>query len=757
MQISEKNKMPMRHLFAGAVSILVLFFAFWELDAQYILARLLEFSVATLVLVIVLIAANFLVVTFRMVCITRAMGHHLHFATGVLANIYGLFVGLFVLSFVGSTIGRNYVLVRSGLDMASTSLVVGYERLLMAAVSASLAIICALLIFDTAWLYDFLGQYSLAVMLPALICTAILNIISQNSKNEGGANFFSLHGVAWRSFFGVTCVTTLAIIFNSFTFVFLLMDLVPSVHFWLAVAASLVVAFAASLPFTINGWGVRELSAIYAFGAIGVDRVDALAVSITVGFLNYIFILLAYFSTHFLRKRFVKYMNNNSRDNGVSFDFGKSDSFDKSLYPLVSLFAFLVGTFIFYSFSVSVGDSVVTFNLSDPIVLLALGYLISHVIFMRHLPFHLSSGVGQWIFAVSICICVALYLGWMRHGFIEWAFVNRGLGWIVLMGYFGFGAMVASILGATGVQMLLKYLVMAACVILFFALSHNFLYETGVLDILPPGNFEGFSGNRNAYAFQMLIIAGVAALSLSCSANSPAGWGVATVAALLFAVLLSNSVTGIVGVFVLTILFILRLGAGERRWALLAVLIAVLVRFLVPEIFDSVTHDLQIINRVSEPVAGYRVANGVEFMEPVRLNQSSLSERFQSWLWGINMWWEHPIFGGGLGAFVHTSESFGDPIVVHSTYIWVLAEFGIFGFIIIIAVPFIYFGRLFLKDSVGNKNEGRSRVWNLDALMVLVLVFSVFSITHDVAYQRLFWLLAGAYLVNLERRHSVSH
>src|SRR6185312_4182581 len=48
-------------------------------------------------------------------------------------------------------------------------------------------------------------------------------------------------------------------------------------------AASAVVMFAASVPISLAGWGVRELSAVVALGAVGMSTSGALATAIIIG------------------------------------------------------------------------------------------------------------------------------------------------------------------------------------------------------------------------------------------------------------------------------------------------------------------------------------------------------------------------------------------------------------------------------------------------------------------------------------------
>src|SRR6185437_5768988 len=68
-------------------------------------------------------------------------------------------------------------------------------------------------------------------------------------------------------------------------------------------AAATIVMFAASMPISFSGWGIRELSSIAALGAIGVAPQYALTASIVIGLLSLAIILaLAYWAVGHISK-----------------------------------------------------------------------------------------------------------------------------------------------------------------------------------------------------------------------------------------------------------------------------------------------------------------------------------------------------------------------------------------------------------------------------------------------------------------------
>ena len=52
-------------------------------------------------------------------------------------------------------------------------------------------------------------------------------------------------------------------------------------------------------------------------------------------------------------------------------------------------------------------------------------------------------GVTRWIGATSAVLALAIVHGWTVFGWTDWAFVNKGLGWLMLLCYAATGALIA--------------------------------------------------------------------------------------------------------------------------------------------------------------------------------------------------------------------------------------------------------------------------------------------------------------------------
>jgi O-antigen ligase len=102
------------------------------------------------------------------------------------------------------------------------------------------------------------------------------------------------------------------------------------------------------------------------------------------------------------------------------------------------------------------------------------------------------------------------------------------------------------------------------------------------------------------------------------------------------------------------------------------------------------------------------------------------------------LWEGAPVFGSGLGVFMTRSpEWLGHAQVIHSTPLWILAEFGLLGLAV--------FGGAFFVFARGAW-KGRGNLPASGALMMLLGVFAVFCVAHEIFYQRLFWLVLGVLL-----------
>lgn len=119
-------------------------------------------------------------------------------------------------------------------------------------------------------------------------------------------------------------------------------------------------------------------------------------------------------------------------------------------------------------------------------------------------------------------------------------------------------------------------------------------------------------------------------------------------------------------------------------------------------------------------------------------NSESNQDRWETITRGLDMWADSPVLGAGLGVFIERSAQWLDePLVIHSTPVWILAEFGLVGLAIFIWVIFV-FARYALSHRIRTPAD---RI-----VAMLLLVFITFCLVHEIFYQRIFWLVLGAAL-----------
>jgi hypothetical protein len=233
-------------------------------------------------------------------------------------------------------------------------------------------------------------------------------------------------------------------------------------------------------------------------------------------------------------------------------------------------------------------------------------------------------------------------------------------------------------------------------------------------------NFEGYAGNRNAFAFQLLAAAALLLGYFEVYARTGVAgqhvsrrWAAVALLAILWAALVwTGSRTGmVVGVVMLLIILFVRPAKAKLLcWSVVtAALLWVTVWLAAPDL----------------PMQVYSA-------------ESSNQERWATIVHGFDLWLESPLVGAGLGVFnARSSTWFGYPQVIHSTPLWILAEFGLLGGAVFAWGLFVL-GRYAVQF---DKTLPAHRI-----LLLLLSAFTIFGLAHEIFFQRIFWLVLGAVL-----------
>lgn len=312
----------------------------------------------------------------------------------------------------------------------------------------------------------------------------------------------------------------------------------------------------------------------------------------------------------------------------------------------------------------------------------------------------------------------------------QWAFVGRLLGWLVLLGYLSAGYLLVAYGGNTGVRQLMGILSKVAIAIVMWKAIQKFaLPLNGSGTVFSSTSYEGYAANRNAFAFQLLLVMSIVMaytpvfgkasrdsllVNISC-------YEIVVLGILMTGVMWTGSRAGILSCLGLVFVGIL-CGTLKMKIAVRSLSVA----FGIWLVFYAGT---------------FFTGAGSEIQTNLSGDASNL-ERWRTWKLAIQLWIENPFFGAGLGVFFAKSkEWFNSVIVVHSTPLWLLAEFGIMGMV------FTIFASVQLIKYLGSP-LGRHQCPHKAGLLFLLLVFGIFGLFHDIFYQRMVWFILGALMAS---------
>ncbi|MDR1350402.1 MAG: O-antigen ligase family protein [Zoogloeaceae bacterium] len=399
---------------------------------------------------------------------------------------------------------------------------------------------------------------------------------------------------------------------------------------------------------------------------------------------------------------------------------------------------------VFFQFHVVLFGETLNLNLADPFALLALAATVSHCISARAPLVWRWREFNKTLLVISVLLLFAFVYGARTIGVTSWALGGRLIGWLVLLGYLCIGPLTVSCLGMRGMRRLFETLVVMAGIVVLSCVLVRCLALAGWADNLIPGNFEGYAGNRNAFAFQMLACSVLLIAFSQYQARQARRLPrllnrnrllVFFHGLILTGLVLSASRAGI-GAGVVLFLFVWAARLVDRRMLLSSIMWAALIWMILVWVLPwlaawvlgnaALVKNADAVNRLARLQSGFS-------------HESSNLVRWETIRHGLEMWLDSPFLGVGLGVFIEKSMLwFGRPTVIHSTPVWILVEFGLVGAFIL----FMAFFRLCVF--AWRSRQAASRFDR--AVFMLLGVFAVFGAVHEIFYQRIFWLALGACL-----------
>lgn len=678
-----------------------------------------KFPINTLLLILTLSAANFVVVSFRLSRLLSNFGVGIRFRDCLTANVYGYLGGFFIISLFGQFLGRQTILQRYGVPPVLGGTLMIYEKIAIFIVSVSA---CILGVEELGGIFDipkFIADARIGAMVSSVCLGGLL------FAGIGGLNLKKIpvaEGIMQTNllaFLELMLTTILSQILTISLFAASLVGLRPDIDFLKAATASGVVSFVASLPISINGWGVRELTAVSVYGLLGVAHDSALAVSVLVGAFSTL-ILLAFIP-------FVASRSAGERDGAMEATENGASSQRRSLSgERVGAWIIIAsaGALIFIQLHVDLPGGEIALNLADPFAILALGAMIAQAFYVGAWPrWRLSKLNGAFLIIFSLIL-----IGFIRGSFVigvtQWAFLGRVLGWPVLIGYLAVGYLTLTYTGSRGRRYLVQWMLATAAAIILFEFFSRWLTKSGGILL---GNFDGFSGNKNAFALQLVVCS---VLFLSYCPIFERKRRHLIIGSLFHGVIIagiffSASRTGLIVEATILLLCLIFRWSSAKTISLSMVVVTVLWGLSYFR-FDYLVH----LFYDDSPPPGVAVSFIQRYVSP-----QSNTERLKTIYQGLAMFLSHPILGGGLGVFIEQSKSWNDnKVVIHNTPIWILAEFGLMG-----AAVFGYLFYNVYKDLDAIK---KCRVC-YRMFVLLAVAIAMTGMAQEIFYQRILYLGLG--------------
>gem|GEM_PF-590660 len=661
----------------------------------------------TVALVLAALVLNGLAASLRFKVIAADIGHALDFGKAMAAVSAGGLGGALLFQLAGQLMARGAVMARNGIGFPSVVVMTLYERVVAALAAGLLALAGAYFIFGRVALDRASGGADFIKIAVGLFAATGAGALFGYGRTAARAVApFLTPGFALR-FLRSLALSVLVQIPMMAAYVLAAHALAPATPVVDIAAASSIVMFAASVPVSLAGWGMRELSAVVALSAIGVSASKAFVAAVVVGAGS--LIAMALIATMSLRAWTRPGDVKTAPSAGPKLDYAR---------VLAAALPLAAATLVLFQVYVPIPSGLLTVNLADPLAVLGGALFLLEAVRSGRRPRWRFPWLNIAVAAATAVLTVSLLIGAARFGLTQWALVNRYVGWFVLLCFAASGALMVRDGGQGALQMLLRTFAGATAAVAAIELALLLVRRAG-FPILPVNGtaLEGFAQNHNVFAFQALMA--VAAVVAAVRG------GVARIAllALLFAGLwFAASRSGWISLlFVLGAgLYLRAVSARELAGAALGAAFLVALVVLVGTAANTA---------------------GPLFPDPIP-TESNTAERLQSLAGGWHLFLQHPVFGAGLGAYRNLGvlASSGLPLVIHSTPVWLLAETGIVG-LAVFAVPSL----IILFTEARRAHPDAAAV----AIVLCLVGFGVMGGPADMVYQRTFWLLIGAALACL--------
>lgn len=709
-------------------------------DFGKLLPTLQQLRPATIAVVTGFLLVNLVFAFFRFEWTLAAFGAPISWRAYAHAFALGTLAGQFLFNVIGQSLTRAMILRSAGVPMSLTVVATYIERVASLGVLGLAAGVAALVLFGSVG-FDLHtgGAYFLSLGIGMSITLGISGV-------RAAATVLTREHVSRIAVTSARLLPAVAANIAVFAAMFgayfvLILDFAPGVDWSKLAAAIVLIMFAAGIPISWAGWGLREFGAVYALSAIGVPSEAAVIVAVTIGALSMLTTLVA--GAAALVDGWRRPLPQTPPAEPVS---GNLPATDLMLFWSIGI---LVACLIYFQLLVPTPSDDITLNVADPLAMTSVFFAIYLALKGNFLALY-SRRIFYGIGAVIAVLLIGTAVAWFHLGLTQWALLNRLLGFVFLVGYACVGGLVASVAGERGRVVVANTFTTAALLICAIEIAAYLIHLYVVA--LPVdffghgfkslGQLEGYAQNANAFAFQLLMAMCVLiAFGQRGPGALPISWSTLGIAALLAVIVIGQSragiLCGLMGIVMAAVFRYspFRFSIGRKKLALLLSGLAVVIAIL---IIAAIEFHLSLQGVLEFWNARFRVnANASDAL------------RWQTMIAGLQQWLHYPVFGRGLGSFLLEQQltEKSVPLVIHSDPIWFLAEMGIVGFV----GYAICIGSFASWAMTGGVLDNRKL-----GVLIAVMLFTLMGFVHDIFFQRTFWFAIGLMLPNVVSKEGIA-
>lgn len=737
-----------RHLRTAALILISgasLVVAFYVVGIDTVLSALSGIRLNAILLAGLLVLANAGIAFLRFRSVLHSFGYRPTWRQSAFAFTIGQVSNQFLFNIIGQSLSRAAALNSAGVPFSVSVMATYWERLVAAGLLLLLSLAGAFVIFiDVRLDLQGGGAYLVSLTGGILLVGTVVGITLVRSRDIGIDLSSALRFLLRLSPSIALTLAAHGAMLAAYAVVLTGLQ-VPEIGMQ-AISALVIVMFAASLPISFSGWGVRELSAAQALGAVGIDPTVAIAGAVLIGLLGLM--------TTALSAAIGLYLYFHSRVSTAPTTPAPASSLNAERWSDIAVLAAAVisAVLLFFQIRVPLPRGEITANAADLLALTGLGLLFFFLWTKR------STGpVPAWFFgglvAISLLFLFGLGLGYFRFGSNSWAIMNRGLGWTIILGYVVLGASAAMAATASSLRLVLGVFALAGVTVATQQLVLLLLALFGAN--IPSDAFavplRGYANNSNAFAFQLVMAAACVITAGRIGWFAKAWLHNAAMVILSLAIFYTHSRSGLgmlAILLILTLTFSLPQQRRKSTMTVMAVSSAIIVAFILPDIVVLINTGVAFVHVALSPLfsevagGGFSLAPNIRpFLSITVERTSSDSERWLSIIEGWDLWLRHPLLGAGLGGYVEERISAGrDFLIIHSIPVWLMAEMGLVGLLtasIMLA--------LLVNNAFQMMTQPERHGWGIGLLIILACMTAA-GLVHDFFFQRSFWFLLGLYV-----------